>query len=52
MSRTVPVVHEQWLTSLFSQISVVADAVALPTYLSDALETAKGSKTDAAVPTY
>lgn len=36
----------------FHMISVVADAVALPTFLSDALETAKGSKADAAVPTY
>jgi 4-hydroxy-2-oxoheptanedioate aldolase len=34
------------------QISVVADAVALPTYLSNALETAKGAKSGAAVPTY
>ncbi|GFF86078.1 4-hydroxy-2-oxo-heptane-1,7-dioate aldolase [Aspergillus udagawae] len=36
----------------FHMISVVADAVALPTFLADALETAKGSKSDAAVPTY
>jgi len=34
------------------QISVVADVVALPTFLSNALETAKGAKSDAAIPTY
>ncbi|KAI9041928.1 uncharacterized protein KD926_006265 [Aspergillus affinis] len=38
--------------NLSDWISVVADAVALPTFLSNALETAKGTKTDAAVPTY
>ncbi|KKA24960.1 2-dehydro-3-deoxyglucarate aldolase [Rasamsonia emersonii CBS 393.64] len=36
----------------FHMISVVADAVALPTFLSNALETAKGGKSGAAVPTY
>ncbi|KAL1862216.1 hypothetical protein Plec18170_001041 [Paecilomyces lecythidis] len=36
----------------FHMISVVADAVALPSYLSNALETAQGGKSGAAVPTY
>ncbi|EAW07697.1 HpcH/HpaI aldolase family protein [Aspergillus clavatus NRRL 1] len=36
----------------FHMISVVADAVALPTFLARSLEIAKGTKTDAAVPTY
>lgn len=38
-------------TNIF-QISVVADVVALPTFLSNALETAQGAKSGAAVPTY
>ncbi|GAD98362.1 HpcH/HpaI aldolase/citrate lyase family protein [Paecilomyces variotii No. 5] len=36
----------------FHMISVVADAVALPSYLSNALETAQGGKSGATVPTY